>query len=131
MKILLDMNLTPEWVERLEQGGHEAVHWGDVGRPNAQDIEIMEWARKHDYIVFTNDLDFGRILALTHGDGPSILQIRGNLLLPDDSGDIVLNALDYCQNEMKNGALVTIDEISWRVKVLPINPIGRKMELER
>jgi len=51
-----------------------------------------------------------------------------NLLLPEDSCDIVLYALNYCLDEIQNGALVSIDEISWRVKVLPIRPIGRKME---
>ncbi len=128
MKIIIDMNLSPEWVECLERDGHEVFHWKDVGSPKAQDIEILEWARERNYTVFTNDLDFGRILALTHADGPSVLQIRGNLLLPEDSGDIILEALNSCREEIQNGALVTIDEISWRVKVLPIKPIGRKME---
>ncbi len=127
MKIIIDMNLSPEWVGYLEQDGHEVLHWKDVGNPNAPDIEIIKWARKRNYLVFTNDLDFGRILALTHADGPSVLQIRGNLLLPEDSGDVILEALNSCQEEIQTGALVTIDEISWRVKVLPIKPIGRRM----
>ncbi len=128
MKIIIDMNLSPEWIECLKRDGHEAIHWKDVGCPDAQDIEIIKWARDRYYTVFTNDLDFGRILALTHANGPSVLQIRGNLLLPEDSGDIILTALNYCRDEIQNGALVTIDEISWRVKILPIKPIGRKVE---
>lgn len=128
MKILIDMNLSPEWIPYLEGHGHEAIHWQEIGRPDAADIKIVTWARANHYIVFTNDLDFGRILALTHANGPSVLQVRGNLLLPEDSGDIITTAMDHCQNELRKGALVTIDEISWRVKVLPIMPIGRKME---
>jgi hypothetical protein len=31
MKILLDMNLPPRWVEFLQHEGFEAVHWSTVG----------------------------------------------------------------------------------------------------
>lgn len=27
MKILIDMNLSPAWVSRLNQAGHDAIHW--------------------------------------------------------------------------------------------------------
>ena len=33
----------------------------------------MDWALRHDYIVFTHDLDFGTMLALSHATGPSVL----------------------------------------------------------
>ncbi|MEH2244110.1 DUF5615 family PIN-like protein [Nostoc sp.] len=31
MKILLDINLSPEWVAVLENAGFEAVHWSTIG----------------------------------------------------------------------------------------------------
>jgi predicted nuclease of predicted toxin-antitoxin system len=65
MKILLDMNLAPAWVGFLEQEGFEAVHWASVGSPTANDADIMEWARQHDHIVFTHDMDFSALLAVT------------------------------------------------------------------
>jgi predicted nuclease of predicted toxin-antitoxin system len=43
MKILLDMNLSPPWLGFLEQGGHECLHWSDVGSPKATDREIMHF----------------------------------------------------------------------------------------
>jgi predicted nuclease of predicted toxin-antitoxin system len=61
MKILVDMNLSPEWISTLVGAGFEAIHWSSVGNPRAQDIEILEWARRNDWIVFTNDLDFGHL----------------------------------------------------------------------
>jgi predicted nuclease of predicted toxin-antitoxin system len=57
MKILVDMNLSPEWIPTLIAGGFEAAHWSSIGNPKAQDVEILEWARRNDWIVFTNDLD--------------------------------------------------------------------------
>jgi predicted nuclease of predicted toxin-antitoxin system len=65
MKILLDMNLSPTWVGFLKQAGFEAVHWVSLGSPTASDVEIMEWARLNDHIVFTHDMDFSALLAMT------------------------------------------------------------------
>jgi predicted nuclease of predicted toxin-antitoxin system len=58
MRILIDMNLTPRWVEHLLSGGHEAVHPSVVGSATAKDREICEYARARGYHILTNDLDF-------------------------------------------------------------------------
>ncbi|HXJ42209.1 MAG TPA: DUF5615 family PIN-like protein [Bryobacteraceae bacterium] len=63
MRLLIDMNLTPRWVQELSASGHEAVHWSAIGDPTAPDSEICALAREHQYIVLTNDLDFPQILA--------------------------------------------------------------------
>ena len=120
MKVLIDMNLSPEWVEVLERNGFEARHWGAVGDPGAADFEILEWARENAHIVFTNDLDFGRLLALTNARGPSVFQIRGGRLLPEDADEMVLTALAQCRKEFVAGSLITLDESAWRVRILPI-----------
>ena len=36
MKILIDMNLTPLWVQFFEKEGIEAVHWPEIGDPAAK-----------------------------------------------------------------------------------------------
>jgi len=48
MKILIDVNLSPRWIEVFEQNNFDAVHWTAVGDPKAPDQEIMEWARMHN-----------------------------------------------------------------------------------
>ncbi|MBD2291842.1 DUF5615 family PIN-like protein [Microcystis wesenbergii FACHB-1317] len=55
MKIIIDMNLTPEWVTVLAKYDIQAVHWSMVGDPCAPDHDIMEWAKINDYIVFTSE----------------------------------------------------------------------------
>ena len=82
MKILIDMNLSPDWVSTFEANGLEAVHWSNVGDARAQDSEIVEYARANDFVVFTHDLDFGVLLALTHANGPSVIQIRAQDIMP-------------------------------------------------
>jgi len=37
MKLLIDMNLSPGWVEVFKQQGLEALHWSAVGDPRAPD----------------------------------------------------------------------------------------------
>ena len=83
MKILVDMNLSPTWLSMLQAGGHEALHWSTVGNPRAADREIMTWARQNGYVVFTHDLDFGALLAVTGAEGPSVIQIRTVDVTPD------------------------------------------------
>ena len=63
MKLLIDMNLSPRWVNILVDAGFEAVHWSTIGRSNAPDTEIMAFAKANAYVVLTHDLDFGAILA--------------------------------------------------------------------
>ena len=75
MKLLVDMNLSPSWVDRLSQHGFEAVHWSTIGAATAPDAEILVWAREHRFVVITNDLDFSAILAATPGQTPSVVQI--------------------------------------------------------
>ncbi len=76
MKLLVDMNLSPRWIAHLVESGWEAVHWSTVGKGNASDSEIMAYAAENDCIVLTHDLDFSAILAATHGQKPSVVQIR-------------------------------------------------------
>jgi predicted nuclease of predicted toxin-antitoxin system len=54
MKILVDMNLSPDWVAVLVEHGCEAAHWSTVGDPRADDLVIMEWARANEHVVFTH-----------------------------------------------------------------------------
>ncbi|HXT13289.1 MAG TPA: DUF5615 family PIN-like protein [Candidatus Angelobacter sp.] len=82
MKLVVDMNLSPEWVKVLVEAGWETIHWSKVGDFRATDIEIMAWAKSNGHVVFTHDLDFGTALALTHAEGPSIIQVRTQDVAP-------------------------------------------------
>lgn len=114
------MNLSPEWAPILQRDGWEAVHWSDVGDPRASDRDIMEWAVAHECVVFTHDLDFGTMLALTHEVGPSVLQVRAENVLPDHLAGSVIAALNQHEADLLSGALVVVDENRSRVRVLPI-----------
>jgi predicted nuclease of predicted toxin-antitoxin system len=120
MKILIDMNLTPQWVTVLAKYDIQAVHWSMVGDPRAPDRDIMEWAKINDYIIFTNDLDFGTILAATAANSPSVIQFRTQDLLPASLEKLVIDVLRKFANQLKLGALITIDVNRSKVRILPI-----------
>jgi predicted nuclease of predicted toxin-antitoxin system len=54
MKVLIDMNLSPAWVQALDDHGFEALHWSSVGDGRAPDSVVLAWAKDNGYIVFTN-----------------------------------------------------------------------------
>ena len=121
MRILIDMNLTPRWVSRLVDAGHIAIHWSEVGSSRAKDGEICDYARRHKYVLLTNDLDFPRILAHTKEAGPSVILMRGEPLVPEIRGAALISAIEVCQAEIDDGAIVTLDsEDRSRARVLPL-----------
>ena len=124
MKLLVDMNLSPRWIGVLTNAGIEATHWSSLGQANAPDSVIMAYAHANDYVVLTHDLDFSAILAATHGEKPSVVQIRAEDISPDVIGAKVITALRQMTEELEQGALVTIDPNRTRLRVLPLQPRG-------
>jgi predicted nuclease of predicted toxin-antitoxin system len=124
MKILVDMNLPPEWVGFFAAHGIEAAHWSRMGSPHARDLEIMAWARQHKYIVFTHDLDLAAIVATSNAEGPSVLQMRTQDVLPSSVGDDIIHVLNDHREVLEKGAIVTVDKVASRVRILPILKIA-------
>ena len=120
VKFLIDMNLSPDWVRVLGNHGWQAVHWSMVGDPRATDRTIMEWGKRHGYTVFTHDLDFGTVLALTRATGPSVFQIRAHDILRGSLEQVVIAGLKQHEADLASGALVVVDHSGTRVRVLPI-----------
>ena len=119
-KIVIDMNIPPTWVSVFEAAGYQAVHWSSVGDIKATDTAIMAWAVSNGYMVFTHDLDFGTLLAISEADTPSVIQVRTQDVFPDKLGKIVLAALLQFQSELETGALVTVNEAQAKARILPI-----------
>jgi predicted nuclease of predicted toxin-antitoxin system len=117
MKILIDMNLSPLWVPFFDSHGFEAVR---VGQPSAPDTAILRYAADEGYIIFTHDLDFAMLLAIHKRSGPSVIQVRSQDVLPSAIGEAVVRAIKGAQTHLEKGALVTVDPIRQRIRLLPI-----------
>jgi predicted nuclease of predicted toxin-antitoxin system len=123
MRFLVDMNLSPKWVSALDQSGFEAKHWSAIGPANTSDPEIMAYAKEHGFIVLTNDLDFGSILAATGGDAPSVVQLRTEDCRVESIGELAIQAIVQAQDQLASGALVTIETSKLRITSLPIGGV--------
>jgi predicted nuclease of predicted toxin-antitoxin system len=120
MKLLIDMNLSPLWVQFLADSGFDSIHWSEIGQSFAPDSEIMDYAGAHGLVIFTHDLDFGTLLAYRKTRQPSVIQVRAQDVLPAAIGEMVVRALHASRPHLEAGALVTVDPNRHRIRLLPI-----------
>ena len=120
MRILIDMNLPPKLADILIDNGVEAVHWYNIGLPEAKDTEILSYAKRHNFIVMTCDLDFSTILSITHGQKPSVVQIRTQGYHSEKTESMIITTVKQNANELEKGAILTIDGKRGRLRLLPL-----------
>ncbi len=80
----------------------------------------MAYATTNDYVVLTHDLDFSAILSATHGEKPSVVQVRAEDVSPDVIGLQVIAALRQMESDLEEGALLTVDPNRTRLRLLPL-----------
>jgi predicted nuclease of predicted toxin-antitoxin system len=120
VKILIDMNLTHVWRDYFTAHGVQSNHWSELGAFSAPDLEIMDFARNGGFVVFTHDLDFGSILAVTNARGPSVIQVRTQDPIPGIVGELVVSAIRDYASHLERGVLLTIEPERLRARVLPM-----------
>jgi predicted nuclease of predicted toxin-antitoxin system len=120
MKVVVDMNLSPIWVQVLRGAGFDATHWRDIGQRDAEDSTVLDWAKQHGYVVLTHDLDFGAILAASRADAPSVIQFRVGDPLPSVHAEMVIGAIKRFEAELRDGALISIEPGRARARFLPL-----------
>jgi len=121
MKLLVDMNLSPDWVPLLAVQGWEARHWSTVGLGNAPDAELMRWAREHQHVILTQDLDFSQLLFVTSEKGPSVVLLRMDNEFETAARDHVCAAITVAESALSLGALLTISPNRVRLRHLPLS----------
>jgi predicted nuclease of predicted toxin-antitoxin system len=120
LNLLLDMNLVHEWQHALGRHGFNVRHWRDIGDISAPDAEILRWAREHEDVVITKDLDLPQLLFAARARKPSVvlLRIRDTL-----NRGVILKVCAFLKElheRLEEGCLVVIDEQRARVRPLPI-----------
>lgn len=120
MRVLIDMNLSPHWVQFLSVHDIDSDHWSKLGSADASDSTVLQYAAANGYVLFTHDLDFGAILAASGDRAPSVVQLRTDDVLPESCGAAVVSVLRQHAQILSEGALVTIDATRKRVRLLPL-----------
>lgn len=122
MKLLVDMNLSPDWVPLLVARGWEAQHWSQVGPGNTPDTELLRWARECGHIVLTQDLDFSQLLFATRDGDPSVVLLRMDNEFDTVARTHVCDAIAQAERALTAGALLNISGHRVRLRRLPIVP---------
>lgn len=118
---LADMNLSPVTVVAPRQQGHDIIvgargaagHGLRIGR-------CLELARREEWVVLTQDLDFGALLAIGGYDRPSVVTLRLAMSDPDTVTRRLLEVLPEIAPLLRLGCAATIEPGAVRVRRLPI-----------
>ena len=78
------------------------------------------WARTHDAVLLTCDLDFGAILAASRTEAPSEEQLRMDDLMSDAAVALVAKVIGWYAADLAAEALVSVDAERARARVLPL-----------
>jgi len=122
MKLLLDQGLPFSAAALLRDADIDTIHVGEVGMSEAEDAEIIQRARGEGRIVATLDADFHTLLALDVASTPSVIRIRIERLRAQALTDLLLMVLAKCEEELEQGAAVTVEPSRIRVRRLPLVP---------
>ncbi|MDE0484281.1 MAG: DUF5615 family PIN-like protein [Candidatus Poribacteria bacterium] len=120
LRFLVDMNLSPKTVTNLQQHGWDILRVSQVLPMDAEDSEILEFARQHNRVIITQDLDFSSLLALGGHEKPSLITFRLSVPDPEIITQKLLELLPQIANRLAEGCAITIDDRKVRVRRLPI-----------
>lgn len=118
--LLLDANLPPSLIGRLAATGVVAVHVGQLGLGDGSDETIVEHARTRGEVLVTHDLDFSRILAASGRVTPSVIVLRLRQRTPTALANGITAALTRASDDLRAGAIVTVEDSAIRVRMLPV-----------
>jgi predicted nuclease of predicted toxin-antitoxin system len=125
MKFLADMGLGRSTVLFLQSQGHDAVHLRDQKLQRLGDEGLIQKARGEGRVILTHDLDFGRIIALSRAQTPSVITFRLADMRPVQVNQYLGQVLDRFASQLEVGALVSVNEQGIRVRSLPVGPSRR------
>jgi predicted nuclease of predicted toxin-antitoxin system len=83
VKLLFDQNVSPKLADNLSDLYPGSIHVQSVGLDYSTDNSVWEYARQHEFIIVTKDVDFSDRSALK-GYPPKIIWLRiGNCTTSD------------------------------------------------
>ncbi|MBL7956766.1 MAG: DUF5615 family PIN-like protein [Flavobacteriales bacterium] len=120
MTLVVDVCMPPLLAKRLKEAGHDAVHWSEIGDPQASDSVILGRSRAQGFVIIIHDLDFGDLLAASGASGPSVIIVREQSTDPDDILSFLMRTLEQFEEEIAKGCLISVNSAFARTRPLPI-----------
>ncbi len=122
MKLLLDQGLPLSAAALLREVGVDTIHVEELGMAAAEDSEILRKAQEEKRVVATMDADFHTLLAIGTALMPSVIRIRIQRLRARAVVDLLLMVLSQCEEDLEQGAAVTVEPTRIRIRRLPLLP---------
>lgn len=119
-RVLLDQGLAPVAAALLREFGRDAVHVSELEMQAADDVDILDTARKTGRICITLDHDFHAHLAVTSSGRPSVVLLRVQGLDGSAQAALIRSVCERCAQELADGAAVSADIRSIRIRRLPL-----------
>jgi predicted nuclease of predicted toxin-antitoxin system len=120
MRLLLDQGLPRTAAGQLRQAGIDTLHVGEIGFSEAEDAEILQRGRDDARVVVTLDADFHALLARSDAGLPSVIRIRIEGLRAEALARLLQDVLSRCERELEQGAVVTVQPATIRIRRLPL-----------
>jgi len=120
IKVLLVQGLAPRTAVLLRLAGWDALHVSEVGMDRAEDCEILDFAQQEGRTCVTLDHDFHVHLALSRAGKPSVVLLRIQGLAAEGQAQLIRSVYDFCAGAVDEGAAVSADERSIRIRRLPL-----------
>src|SRR5262245_10626886 len=95
-------------------------HVAEAGLDRAEDVEILEFARSEHRVCITLDHDFHAHLARAQALGPSVVFVRIEGLDGAARAELIRRVWETCEPALREGAAVSVDSRSIRVRKLPL-----------
>ena len=120
LEFLANMNISPLTVGDLRTLGWNIVRVPEIMDSKSKDMDILTYARTHNKVVITQDLDFSSLLALRGYEKPSVINLRFGSANPEFITNRIIEIVGELWKELDEGIVVSVDEISMRYRNLPI-----------
>lgn len=97
------------------------MHVVDCDLAGAPDASVMSRAADERRVLVSLDTDFGEILANSTAHGPSVILFRRHSRRAAELAELLLGNLEPILADLKDGALVVIEERRLRIRSLPLD----------
>ena len=120
LRLLANMNISPETVNALQEKGLDIIRVSEILPVTSSDMEILDFARRENRVVVTQDPDFSALLALGGFDTPRVSTMRMRVSDPESITQKLLELLPVIQDMLAKGCVVSVDDYSFRIRWLSI-----------
>ena len=120
LEFLANMNISPITVEKLRGLGWNIIRVSEIMDRGSKDVKILDYAKEHNKVLITQDLDFSALLVAKRYEKPSVISLRFDNAEPNFIADRMVEIVEEFEKELEEGIVLSVDETSARYRNLPI-----------